>query len=180
MLVTLNHHTLWNDYYTGSAVAQCLERSTSGQEVMGSIPAPYWFCGCQYNVTSWDRSHGLPAVSLWQHVKLSDISLRAGPCYSLVADKKVKKPNKQTRPFYTRCTKSFWLTASREGCSSSCTCQWGWPDVLSIPMTRKMKNALSGAALFNFAIIAKSIKTDLCIIILFQWVETWEWVQRFV
>ena len=36
-------------------------------------PAPYWLGRCQYNVTGWDRSHGLPALSrVWQHVKLSD------------------------------------------------------------------------------------------------------------
>ena len=36
---------------------------------------------CQYNVTGWDRSHGLPALSrVWQHVKLSDVrTLRNQP-----------------------------------------------------------------------------------------------------
>ena len=36
-------------------------RATSGQEVLGSIPAPapYWLGRCQYNVTGFDKSHGL-------------------------------------------------------------------------------------------------------------------------
>ena len=39
-------------------------------------PAPYWLGRCHYNVTGWDRSHGLPALShVWQHVKLSDSSV---------------------------------------------------------------------------------------------------------
>ena len=36
-------------------------------------PAPYRLGRCLYNVTGWDRSRGLPALShVWQHVKLSD------------------------------------------------------------------------------------------------------------
>ena len=35
----------------GGAVAQSVERSTPGEEVPGSIPAPYWLGRCQYNVT---------------------------------------------------------------------------------------------------------------------------------
>ena len=35
-------------------------------------PTPYWLGLCQYNVTGWDRSHDLPALSrVWQHIKLS-------------------------------------------------------------------------------------------------------------
>ena len=41
-----------------------IERATPGQGVMGSISAPYWLGRCQY-VTGWDRSHGLPALSLF-------------------------------------------------------------------------------------------------------------------
>ena len=43
-------------------------------------------------VTARDRSHGLP--SLWQHIKLSDVSLGTCPRYSLVAGKNVKTPIK--------------------------------------------------------------------------------------
>ena len=51
----------------------------------------------QYNVTGWDRSHGVPALSrVWQDVKLSNVSLRARRRYSLVIDEDVKKSNKQT------------------------------------------------------------------------------------
>ena len=69
-----------------------VERATPGEEVLGSIPAVtarslYWLGQSQYNVTGWDRSHGLPALSReWQHVKLSDISLAARSRYSLVTD----------------------------------------------------------------------------------------------
>ena len=63
-------------------------------------PTPYWLGRCQYNVTGWDRGHGLPTLSrVWQHVKkLSDVSLGTRPRYSLVADEDVKKPTKQAEP----------------------------------------------------------------------------------
>ena len=55
------------------------------------------------NVTGWDRSHGLPAQSrVWQHVKLSDVSLGTRPRYSPVADQDFKKQSKQTNKFTTR------------------------------------------------------------------------------
>ena len=83
----------------GGAVAQSVERTTPGEEVLGSItavaappppPAPYWLVWCQYNVTGWDRSHGLPALShVWQHVKFSDVSLGTRPRYNLVTDEDV-------------------------------------------------------------------------------------------
>ena len=48
-------------------------------------------------MTGWDRSHGLSALSrVWQHVKLSDVSLGTRPRFSLVVDEDVKKPTKQT------------------------------------------------------------------------------------
>ena len=60
-------------------------------------PAPYWLGQCQYDVTGGDRSHGFPALSrVWQHVKLSDVSLGTRPRYSLDAYEDVKKPTKQT------------------------------------------------------------------------------------
>ena len=34
---------------------------------------------------------------MWQHVKLSDVSLGTPRRYSLVVDEDVKKPNKQTK-----------------------------------------------------------------------------------
>ena len=45
-----------------------VERATPGEEGLCSIPAVasrslYWLGRSQYNVTDWDRSHGLPAVS---------------------------------------------------------------------------------------------------------------------
>ena len=83
------------------AVAQSVERATPGEEscVRSQLwpPAPYWFGRCQYNVTGSHRGHGLPALSrVWQHVKLSDVSLGTHPPYSLVVDEDVKKPSKQT------------------------------------------------------------------------------------
>ena len=54
----------------------------------------------QYNVTSWDRSHGLLSLSrVWRHVNCQTLCLRARPRYSLVVGKDVKKPNKQTNKF---------------------------------------------------------------------------------
>ena len=45
----------------------------------------------------WDRGRGVPSLPrVWQHVKLSDVSLGIRPRYSLVADEDVKKPKKQT------------------------------------------------------------------------------------
>ena len=45
----------------------------------------------------WDRSHDLSALySVWQHVKLSDVSLGTRPQYKLVVDEDVKKTNKQS------------------------------------------------------------------------------------
>ena len=64
-------------------------------------PAPYWLGRCQYNVTGWDRRHGLHTLSrVWQHVKLSDVSLGTHPRCTLVVDEDVKTPNKpnQTKP----------------------------------------------------------------------------------
>ena len=49
-------------------------------------------------MTGSDRSHAFPALShVWQHIKLSDISLGAGPRYSIVVAEDVKKPYKQTK-----------------------------------------------------------------------------------
>ena len=42
-------------------------------------PAPYWMDGCQYNVTVWDRSHGLPALPVWYYVNVSDVRLGKSP-----------------------------------------------------------------------------------------------------
>ena len=66
-----------------SAVAQSVERATPSEGVPGSIPAvaarSVLFGQCQFNVTGYDKSHGLPALShVWQHVKLAD-ALSWGP-----------------------------------------------------------------------------------------------------
>ena len=59
---------------------------------------PHWLGGVSINGTGWDRSHGLPALSrMWQHVKLSDVSLGTGSRYSLVVDEDFEKPNKETK-----------------------------------------------------------------------------------
>ena len=50
---------------------------------------------CHVLGKGWVTSHGLPALSrVWQHEKLSDVSLGICPRYSLVVDKYVKKINK--------------------------------------------------------------------------------------
>ena len=84
------------EYANGGAVAQSVEHVTPGEEVLGLIPTvaarSLWLGRCHYNVISWD-SHGLLALSrVWQHVKLSDVSLGTLPRYSLVVDEDIKKP----------------------------------------------------------------------------------------
>ena len=87
----------WFRLIKGDAVAQSVKHATPDEEVMDSIPALYWLGRCQYNVTSWDRSHDLPALSrVWQQVKLSDVSPGTRPRYSLVVHEDVKKPTNQT------------------------------------------------------------------------------------
>ena len=69
---------------------------------------------CQYNVTGWDRSHGLPAVScVGQHLKLSDISFWTGLWYNLVINEDVEKPTKQTKR-WTRCFISNYSVLNSE------------------------------------------------------------------
>ena len=76
---------IFSSGFFGGAVAQLVERATPGEEVPGSITT----------VAAHDRSHDLPALSrVWQHVKLSDVSLRTRPRYSLVVEEDVKKQNK--------------------------------------------------------------------------------------
>ena len=87
----------------GGAVAQSVERTTPGEEILGSIPAvaarSLLLGRCQYNVTVCDRSHGLPALSLvWQHEKLSDVNLGTRPRYRLVVDEDVNNLTKPTKP----------------------------------------------------------------------------------
>ena len=79
---------------TPGGVAQSVERATPDQEILGSTPPPpLHSCAgsllvrshlTRYNVTS--------SVSVWQHIKLSGVSLMALPRDSLVADKEGKKP----------------------------------------------------------------------------------------
>ena len=61
-------------------VAQSVERSTPGEEFgfnfrCGRTLSTGWVGVSIINVTGWDRSHGLPALShVWQGVKLSGSS----------------------------------------------------------------------------------------------------------
>ena len=65
---------------------------------MGAIPAHSLLVGLVSVYC--DRLSGLPALShVWQHVKLSDVSLGTRPQYSLVADEDDKKPNNETRNY---------------------------------------------------------------------------------
>ena len=85
-------------------------------------PAPYCLGRCHYNVSGWNRSHSLPALSrVWQHVKLSNVSLETRPRYSLVVDKDVKKATKQTKAvsrwpgqevFCRKIPKRMWLSST--------------------------------------------------------------------
>ena len=92
------------------AVAQWVEFTTSGQEVVGSIPAPgarsLWLDRCQFNVTrSRQKSWFLRSISVWQQVKLSDVSLRTHRRYSLVADEDVMEPTNHQPSKQSMCQK---------------------------------------------------------------------------
>ena len=79
----IQHFVIW-------AVESWLMRKSRVRSLLWS-PTPYWLGRCQYSVTGWDRSHGLPFLSrVWQHVKLWDVSVEAHVRYSLVADEDVK------------------------------------------------------------------------------------------
>ena len=85
----------------GGAVAQSAERATPGEEVPGSIPAvaarSLLFGSVSVQCDRLRQKSWSPhSVSVWQHVKLSYVSLGTRPRYSLVVDEDVKKPNKQT------------------------------------------------------------------------------------
>ena len=99
-----------------------VERATPGQEDMGSFAlwphAPYWLGRCEYNVTGWERSHALAALSrVWQHVKLSDVSLGTRPSHSLVVDEGVKKPIKQRNK---QTNYPLWIKNPRSPLEPSC------------------------------------------------------------
>ena len=68
--------------------------ATPGEDVMGSIPsvaAPYWLGRCHNIMLLAETGCVLSTLShVWQHVKLSDISLGTHPRYSLVADEEAK------------------------------------------------------------------------------------------
>ena len=109
--------------YRGARQLRRSARLLDGEEVMVWSPlwppAPYWLGRCQHNVTGWDRSRGLLALSrVWQHVKLSDVSLRTRPRYSVVADEDVKKPNKQIGLGYQP---DIWFFSLRDDIGYSCS-----------------------------------------------------------
>ena len=73
-------------------------------------PAPYWLGQCQYNVTGWDRSHGLPNLSrVWQHVKFSDVSLDDKLNWQMHSSAVCKKLNR--RMFFLRKLRSLKIYA---------------------------------------------------------------------
>ena len=60
-------------------------------------PLPTGWIGVSRMWTAETDFKGLPALShVWQHVKLSDVSLGTVPRYSLVVHEDAKNPNKQT------------------------------------------------------------------------------------
>ena len=78
-------------------VAQWVERTTGGLEFVASIPAPGARSLLAESVSIlYDRmrqkSRSPLSISVWQHVKLSDVTR---PRNSLVADEDVKKPTNQ-------------------------------------------------------------------------------------
>ena len=98
-------------------VAQSVERATPGEEVPGSLPAVTTrpllvgsVSDCQYNVTGWDRSHGLPNLSrVWQHIKLSDVSLDDKLNWQMHSSAVRKKLNR--RMFFLRKLRSLKIDA---------------------------------------------------------------------
>ena len=83
-------------------------------------PAPYWLGWCQYNVTSWDRSHGLPALfRVWQHVQLSDANL--GTSSTMCKETKLKRLTQARR--YTWAGK-YPLHHDQMGIDYNCCSIW--------------------------------------------------------
>ena len=86
-------------------VAPSLKCAKSGKEVMGLIPAPgdrselvgslSVLCD-RLRQTSWSPH----PVSVWLHVKLSDVVLRFRPRDRLLADEDIKNVNKQATPMF--------------------------------------------------------------------------------
>ena len=78
----------------GSSVRRACNSRWAGLEFdpRCGCPLPYWLSRCQYSVTGWDWSHGLPALScVWQPVKLSHVSLVTHPRYSVIVKKSTKQ-----------------------------------------------------------------------------------------
>ena len=83
----------------GGALAQSVERRTLGEKILGSIPAVAARSLVVGSVSvKCDRlrqkSLSPRSASVWQHVKLSDVSLLTRSIYSLAVDEGIKKPNK--------------------------------------------------------------------------------------
>ena len=92
--------------YNSTFIAYHIERrgSSVGRALDSPLwlPAHYWLGWCQYNVTV-----------VWQHVKLSDVSLGTLRRYSPVVDEDFKKlnneTNKQTNKQFNKLTISVTL-----------------------------------------------------------------------
>ena len=85
----------------GVAVAQLVERATPGEEVLGLIPSVaarsllVWSVSVECDRLR-QKSRSPCSASVWQYVKLSDVSLETRPRYSLFVDEDVKKPTNQS------------------------------------------------------------------------------------
>ena len=110
------------------------------------------FSQCQYNVTGWERSHGLPALShVWQHLKLSYVSLGTRPRYSLVVDEDVKKPTNQTSKRFSPLCRAV----KRRGCEA--------PSAMAAPVRTNTSESSDSSSTHNFWGGDYECKQTLCL-----------------
>ena len=144
--------------------------SSMGLVLASTFTSHWWNSSLTYvllllNLTGWERSHGLPALSrVWQHVKLSDVSLKARPRYSLVVDEDVKKPNKPNQTS----TKSMHYLAHVYSCRRTLTSRgpsrstlWCTTRAWTQCWYRRWRDSTSESWLFNLYYTGRLI-SELC------------------
>ena len=79
-------------------------------------PLPTGLVGVSMMWPAENRSHGLRDLSrMWQHLKLSDVSLGNLPLYSLDIDEEVKKPTYQTNKLTSWLWKAWIINEDCDG-----------------------------------------------------------------
>ena len=97
--VTLSHSRLSSDQSDASGTGTHLRSkiNSSCQNVLMLLPLVFYtFFVTIRMIDRLRQKSWSPSSVSWQHIKLSDVSLATRSRYSLVVDKDVKKPNKQT------------------------------------------------------------------------------------